>query len=148
MAGTLWCLDALFAFSRAGASGFHFHWGFGGRPVDGGQPNTGVQTNFYDDDPTKPYPSVHAPWWAAGCLQRAGRSPRAGPARGGKAGRRRGARGEEGRRAGPAAAGPRAALPRARRAGRGLAVLRRTRAHKRPSVSPFRLPTTTAPGAA
>jgi hypothetical protein len=60
----LWCADALFAFSKAGAVGFHFHWGFGGRPIHGGQPNTGVQTNFYDDDPARPYPSVHAPWYA------------------------------------------------------------------------------------
>ena len=61
MAGTMWCVDALFAFARAGAEGFHFHWGFGGRPVHGGQPNTGVQTNFWPES-LAPYPSVHAPW--------------------------------------------------------------------------------------
>jgi hypothetical protein len=61
MAGTMWCADALFAFAQAGAVGFHFHWGFGGRPIYGGQPNTGVQTNFWPKD-DKPYPSVHAPW--------------------------------------------------------------------------------------
>ncbi|GBF97376.1 hypothetical protein Rsub_11023 [Raphidocelis subcapitata] len=65
MAGTVWCADALFAFAQAGASGFHFHWGFGGRPLLGGQPNTGVQTNFWEAGPDKgkPYPSVHAPWY-------------------------------------------------------------------------------------
>jgi hypothetical protein len=48
MAGALWVADALFEFARAGASGFHLHFGVGGAP-DGtlGQPNTGVQTNFY-----------------------------------------------------------------------------------------------------
>jgi len=63
MAGTMWCADALFAFAQAGAAGFHFHWGFGGRPIHGGQPNTGVQTNFFKDSNNKPYPSVHAPWY-------------------------------------------------------------------------------------
>ncbi len=63
MAGTMWCADALFAFANAGASGFHFHWGFGGRPIHGGQPNTGVQTNFDRVGNTDPYPSVHAPWY-------------------------------------------------------------------------------------
>jgi hypothetical protein len=62
VAGTMWCADALFAFANAGATGFHFHWGFGGRPYYGGQPNTGVQTNFFRDS-LKPYPSVHAPWY-------------------------------------------------------------------------------------
>ena len=69
MAGTLWCADALFAFANAGAEGFHFHWGFGGLPLKGGQPNTGVQTNFFNittkvasGEPGGPYPSVHAPW--------------------------------------------------------------------------------------
>ena len=61
MVGALWCADALFAFAQAGASGFHFHWGFGGLPKEGGQPNTGVQTNF--DKFKMPYPSVHAPWF-------------------------------------------------------------------------------------
>jgi hypothetical protein len=61
MVGTLWCIDALMAFARAGAIGFHFHWGFGGLPGQGGSPNTGVQTNF--DKNLKPYPSVHAPWF-------------------------------------------------------------------------------------
>jgi hypothetical protein len=61
MVGTLWCADALFAFANAGATGFHFHWGFGGLPKAGGQPNTGVQTNF--DKFRVPYPSVHAPWF-------------------------------------------------------------------------------------
>jgi hypothetical protein len=71
MAGALWCADALFAFAKAGASGFHFHWGFGGQPLVGGQPNTGVQTNFFnitDRVPSGevggPYPSVHAPWYS------------------------------------------------------------------------------------
>jgi hypothetical protein len=34
--------------AKAGAGGFHLHWGIGGAP-DGtmGQPNTGVQTNFF-----------------------------------------------------------------------------------------------------
>jgi hypothetical protein len=63
MAGTLWCADALFAFAAAGAAGFHFHWGFGGRPQLGGQPNTGVQTNWFKNADSKPYPSVHAPWY-------------------------------------------------------------------------------------
>jgi hypothetical protein len=46
--GALWVADALFEFARAGAAGFHLHVGVGGAP-DGslGQPNTGVQTNFY-----------------------------------------------------------------------------------------------------
>ena len=61
MVGTLWCADALLAFAQAGAVGFHFHWGFGGLPKEGGQPNTGVQTNF--DKFNRPYPSVHAPWF-------------------------------------------------------------------------------------
>jgi len=61
MVGTLWCADALLAFAQAGAVGFHFHWGFGGLPKEGGQPNTGVQTNF--DENLRPYPSVHAPWF-------------------------------------------------------------------------------------
>jgi len=53
MAGTLWVMDSLFAFSRAGARAFHLHWGLGGAPgkdaLSGtlGQPNTGVQTNFH-----------------------------------------------------------------------------------------------------
>jgi hypothetical protein len=75
MAGALWCADALFAFASTGASGFHFHWGFGGQPLQGGQPNTGVQTNFFTkageigpptkmDDVGGPYPSVHAPWYS------------------------------------------------------------------------------------
>jgi len=71
MAGALWCADALFAFARAGASGFHFHWGFGGQPLVGGQPNTGVQTNFFNittrvpsGEVGGPYPSVHAPWYS------------------------------------------------------------------------------------
>ncbi|KAI8474854.1 MAG: hypothetical protein J3K34DRAFT_406796 [Monoraphidium minutum] len=62
VAGTMWCADALFAFASAGAEAFHFHWGFGGQPKHGGQPNTGVQTNFWDDS-LVPYPSVHAPWY-------------------------------------------------------------------------------------
>lgn len=59
--GALWNVDALLAFANAGASGFHFHWGYGGSPDGGGQPNVGVQTNFYADG--KPWPSVHAPWF-------------------------------------------------------------------------------------
>jgi hypothetical protein len=48
MAGTFWVLDALCEMAKAGAAGFHLHWGIGGAP-DGtmGQPNTGVQTNFF-----------------------------------------------------------------------------------------------------
>jgi hypothetical protein len=48
MAGMFWVLDALCEMSKAGAGGFHLHWGIGGAP-DGtmGQPNTGVQTNFF-----------------------------------------------------------------------------------------------------
>jgi hypothetical protein len=48
MTGALWVADALFEFARAGAAGFHLHFIVGGAP-DGtlGQPNTGVQTNFY-----------------------------------------------------------------------------------------------------
>lgn len=83
--GGLWVADALFAFARAGAKGFHLHWGIGGHPTgDLGQPNTGVQTNFYYKyknatyefkqlqalrvDASKlekpvPWPSVHAPWY-------------------------------------------------------------------------------------
>jgi hypothetical protein len=61
MAGTLWCTDALLSFANAGATGFHFHWGNGGLPKQGGQPNTGVQTNF--DRNNVPYPSIHAPWF-------------------------------------------------------------------------------------
>eukprot|EP00882_Tetradesmus_deserticola_P029007 GHRQ01032382.1.p1 GENE.GHRQ01032382.1~~GHRQ01032382.1.p1 ORF type:complete len:168 (-),score=31.09 GHRQ01032382.1:140-643(-) len=47
-AATMWQLDALPEFAKAGAGGFHCHWGIGGAP-DGtmGQPNTGVQTNFF-----------------------------------------------------------------------------------------------------
>lgn len=69
MAGAIWCADALFAFANAGAEGFHFHWGFGGLPLKGGQANVGVQTNFYNittrvpsGEVGGPYPSVHAPW--------------------------------------------------------------------------------------
>jgi len=61
MAGALWCTDALLSFANAGAAGFHFHWGNGGLPKQGGQPNTGVQTNF--DRNNVPYPSIHAPWF-------------------------------------------------------------------------------------
>jgi hypothetical protein len=52
MTGALWVADALFEFARAGAAGFHLHFGIGGAP-DGslGQPNTGVQTNFYYETP-------------------------------------------------------------------------------------------------
>jgi hypothetical protein len=48
MAGMFWVLDALCEMAKAGAGGFHLHWGIGGAP-DGtmGQPNTGVQTNFF-----------------------------------------------------------------------------------------------------
>eukprot|EP00775_Hariotina_reticulata_P002235 gene2235-2547_t len=71
MAGTLWVMDSLFAFSKAGARAFHLHWGVGGAPgkdaLSGtlGQPNTGVQTNFHFHT-GKPvaWPSVHAPWYA------------------------------------------------------------------------------------
>jgi hypothetical protein len=62
MAGALWCADALFAFAQAGASGFHFHWGFGGVPKEGGPPNVGVQTNFNETN-GMPYPSPHIPWF-------------------------------------------------------------------------------------
>ena len=64
-AGALWAADLALAFANAGASGFHVHWGFGGAPVVGGAPNVGVQTNFFDDDPRRPYPSVHAPFYGA-----------------------------------------------------------------------------------
>jgi hypothetical protein len=85
MAGALWCADALFAFAKAGATGFHFHWGFGGQPKIGGQPNTGVQTNFFNltgpDGVYKyggPYPSVHAPWYAYLLFRRATAGPKNG----------------------------------------------------------------------
>lgn len=50
LVGALWVLDSLCEFAVAGATGFHLHWGSGGWP-DGtrGQPNTGIQTNFYWD---------------------------------------------------------------------------------------------------
>eukprot|EP00882_Tetradesmus_deserticola_P012264 GHRQ01012998.1.p1 GENE.GHRQ01012998.1~~GHRQ01012998.1.p1 ORF type:complete len:237 (+),score=52.89 GHRQ01012998.1:871-1581(+) len=85
LVGGVWVPDALFAFARAGAKGLHMHWGVGGDPIRNlGQPNTGVQTNFYYTyknlfyehkqlqamrvDISKlqrpvPYPSVHAPWY-------------------------------------------------------------------------------------
>lgn len=63
--GALWAADLALAFANAGAVGFHVHWGFGGAPVVGGAPNVGVQTNFFDDDPMRPYPSVHAPFYGA-----------------------------------------------------------------------------------
>lgn len=63
--GALWSADLALAFANAGASGFHVHWGFGGAPIVGGAPNVGVQTNFFDDDPKRPYPSVHAPFYGA-----------------------------------------------------------------------------------
>lgn len=48
LVGGLWVADALFAFAKAGAKAFHLHWGIGGHPTGQlGQPNTGVQTNFY-----------------------------------------------------------------------------------------------------
>ncbi|WIA29580.1 hypothetical protein OEZ86_012072 [Tetradesmus obliquus] len=86
MTGTLWVADALFEFALAGAAGFHLHFGVGGAP-DGslGQPNTGVQTNFYYEtaggarrefkelaalqiNPAAlpapvPWPSIHVPWY-------------------------------------------------------------------------------------
>jgi hypothetical protein len=63
--GALWAADLALAFANAGAVGFHVHWGFGGAPIVGGAPNVGVQTNFFDDDPRRPYPSVHAPFYGA-----------------------------------------------------------------------------------
>ncbi|WIA42782.1 hypothetical protein OEZ86_008721 [Tetradesmus obliquus] len=68
LVGALWVADALFAFSDAGAVGFHLHWGIGGHPTEAlGQPNTGVQTNYAYNvrpkEPPLPYPSVHAPWY-------------------------------------------------------------------------------------
>eukprot|EP00882_Tetradesmus_deserticola_P033502 GHRQ01038275.1.p1 GENE.GHRQ01038275.1~~GHRQ01038275.1.p1 ORF type:complete len:228 (+),score=62.39 GHRQ01038275.1:174-857(+) len=82
----MWQLDALPEFAKAGAGGFHCHWGIGGAP-DGtmGQPNTGVQTNFFYRVGDKrleykelkrqgvspaslaapvAWPSIHAPWYA------------------------------------------------------------------------------------
>jgi hypothetical protein len=50
MVGTLWVVDALFAFANAGAKALHLHWGLGGDPSgELGQPNVGVMTNFYYD---------------------------------------------------------------------------------------------------
>ncbi|WIA40051.1 hypothetical protein OEZ86_013470 [Tetradesmus obliquus] len=85
-AGMFWVLDALCELAKAGAGGCHLHWGIGGAP-DGtmGQPNTGVQTNFFYKVGDKrleykqlkeqrisvaslaepvAWPSIHAPWYA------------------------------------------------------------------------------------
>lgn len=59
----LWTADVALEFARAGALGVHMHWGVGGDPLNGGPAYVGVQTNYMKDDPSRTWPSVHAPWY-------------------------------------------------------------------------------------
>ena len=58
----LWTADAALEFARAGATGVHMHWGFGGDPRTGGPAYVGVMTQYRNGNPDDPFPSVHAPW--------------------------------------------------------------------------------------
>lgn len=74
----LWTADVALEFARAGATGVHMHWGFGGDPRTGGPAYVGVMTQYKRGDEADPYPSIHAPWCEGGrgALQRGGRAVR------------------------------------------------------------------------